>query len=63
MSGTATIYVGADNQVSVDNGFPVYAGSQITFNRGNGDNTTMERWLISDSTATDVRVIEEYGGE
>jgi len=63
LSGTATIYIGADSQLTTSNGFPVYPGTQITFNEGFGDRPDMERWIISDAVATDVRVIEEYGGE
>lgn len=63
MSGAATIYLGSDNQTTTDNGFPVYPGTQITFNRGNGDNTIMARWIVSSGIDTDVRIIEEYGGK
>jgi hypothetical protein len=63
MSGTATIFVGADSETSTDNGFPIYPGTQITFNHGNGDNTRMARWIISTGVGTDVRLIEEFGGE
>jgi hypothetical protein len=63
MSGAAVIYVGSDSQLSVDSGFPIYPGTQMTFNEGNGDNTKVARWLISSQPATDVRIIEEYRGE
>ena len=63
LSGTATIYIGADNQLTVNNGFPVYPGTQITFNKGFGDRPDIERWIVSDSPGADVRIIEEYGDD
>ncbi|MDD3523928.1 MAG: hypothetical protein PHQ41_04440 [Candidatus Cloacimonetes bacterium] len=63
LSGVNAIYIGADSQVSIDNGFPVQPGTQITFNEGFGDRPDMERWIISSGGGTDVRIIEEYGGE
>ena len=63
VSGVDTVYVGADNQLSAGNGFPIQPGTQLTFNEGFGDRPDMARWLISSGAATDVRIIEEYGGE
>jgi hypothetical protein len=63
VSGTDTIYVGADNQLTIANGFPIQPGTQLTFNKGFGDRPDMARWLISSGLSTDVRIIEEYGGE
>jgi len=63
MSGVDTIYVGADNQLTIANGFPIQPGTQLTFNKGFGDRPDMARWLISSGLSTDVRIIEEYGGE
>lgn len=61
-SATVTVFMGSDNQVTTDNGFPVYPGTVMTFNEGLGDNAKIERWMIADATA-DIRLTEEYGGE
>ena len=63
VSGVDTIYIGADNQLTINNGFPIQPGTQITFNKGFGDRPDIARWLISSGASTDVRIIEEYGGE
>lgn len=63
MSGTAIVYVGADNQITTETGFPIAPGSLLTFNTGFGDRPDMARWLIGEEAGIDVRVIEEYGVE
>lgn len=62
VSGAPTVYIGSDSQLTIGNGFPIYPGTQITFNQGNGDRPDVERWLVADAPGADIRIIEEYGG-
>jgi len=62
ISAIVTVFMGSDNQVTIDNGFPVYPGMIMTFSEGLGDNAKIERWMVADADA-DIRVTEEYGGE
>ncbi|MFA5436109.1 MAG: hypothetical protein WC372_08745 [Candidatus Neomarinimicrobiota bacterium] len=63
MSAVDTVYIGTDTELTASNGFPIRPGTQMTFNSGNGDNTTIGRYIIASAGTVDVRVLEEYGGE
>lgn len=63
LSGSAVVYLGVDNQVNPENGFPINPGGQITFNKGFGDRPDIERWLVAEESPVDVRVIEEFSGD
>jgi hypothetical protein len=61
MSAADVVYIGTDSELTAANGFPIRPGTQMTFNSGNGDNTTIARWMIASAGSVDVRVLEEYG--
>ena len=58
-SDTATLYYGADNQVTTANGIPILPKTNVGFLRGLGDRPDLERWLVSDTPGVDVRIGEE----
>ena len=51
---SAKLYLGADNTVSAANGFPIGPGEGFTF-----EGTNAAVWAISDTAATDVRILVE----
>lgn len=53
-STAAKVYLGSDATVSTANGFPIGAGEGFTF-----EGTTASIWAISDTAATDVRILAE----
>ncbi len=60
MSAGSIVYISASPLVTIGTGFPIRAGTQMTWNKGLGDNPTIARWLVADAPAVDVRVTEEY---
>lgn len=50
--GTDTIYLGTNNQVSVDRGFPLKSGASF-----NDDASDSEYWAISDTDGVDIRIL------
>jgi hypothetical protein len=62
VSSTVTVYLGSDIGVTSQNGFPVYPGTSITFNKGLGDRPDIERYIVGDASA-EIRIMEDYGAE
>jgi len=58
-SATAVLYYGSDNSVTVTSGIPIQPKTNAVFLRGLGDRPDLERWVVSDTAATDVRIGEE----
>lgn len=57
--GSATVYHGTDNQVSLTNGFPIRSGQSIAFSEITGDDPKIARWFIG-SGSDIIAIGEEY---
>ena len=62
ISSTVIVYLGSDIGVTNKNGFPVYPGTSMTFNKGLGDRPDIERFIVGDASA-EIRIMEYYGAE
>jgi len=58
--GAAIVYYGWHNDVTAANGFPIVAGTGITFSRAFGDDPTLALWMISGAAGMNCRVSEEW---
>ena len=59
-TSVATVYYGWHNDVTVANGFPIVAGTGITFSRAFGDDPRLALWMIGGGAGLNVRVAEEW---
>lgn len=59
MDSSAIIYYGSNNQVTTLTGIPIRPETEASFLEGLGDRPDLERWLVSDTLNTDVRIGEE----
>lgn len=57
--GTATVFLGVDAEVTVNNGYPLLPNATITFAPGFGDDPRVERFGVAAFGIQDVRVSEE----
>ena len=62
MDSSNRLYLGYDNQVTTDNGFPIEPQSILYLNEGLGDSPQLEIWLIAATAPIDARILEQYGG-
>jgi len=59
----AIMYWGVDSELSIANGAPVFNNGRVEFNRTNGRDPRISRWLVLAAGSGTVSVDEESIGE
>jgi len=55
------VFIGADENVTTSNGFPIPPKTPVGFLVGLGDEPDLEYWAIAETAPVDVRILEQRG--
>jgi len=58
-NGTSTVYLGVDRGVNATEGMPLGGSNGLIFSEAFGDDPRLERWGVTSSGSSDVRVSTE----